>query len=142
MIYNIAIILFILMETGNVCILYFWPESRYGNGVAVFNYFHESKENHDHHLFVSYMTNWVANVKLIFIVLLLMILLIGTELMKQMTMIVMILSIMAYYWRLHPIIKELDERGQITPKGYSKVLFGMITGMIIMFSVALLVGMF
>lgn len=35
---DISIIIFIIMETANVCILYFAPDSRRGNGVAVFNH--------------------------------------------------------------------------------------------------------
>ena len=37
MILDIAIIIFCIMELGNVLILYFKPESKLGNGVAVFD---------------------------------------------------------------------------------------------------------
>lgn len=134
---DIAILIFIIMETGNICILYFAPDSRLGNGVAVFDGWEKSKADQDGHLFVRYMTNWVAGTKLIFIVLLLIILLFGDDAIKPWAVGVMILSIATYFWRLHPIIKELDNRGQITPKGYSKALFGMILGFIVMFSGAL-----
>lgn len=36
MILDIAIIIFCIMEFGNVMILYFLPDSKLGNGVAVF----------------------------------------------------------------------------------------------------------
>lgn len=36
---SIAILVFIIMESANVAILYFWPGSRIGNGVGVFNAF-------------------------------------------------------------------------------------------------------
>ena len=42
-----------------------------------------------------------------------------------------------YFWRLHPTIQTLDAMGCITPKGYSKVLGGMITGFLILFLLAL-----
>ncbi len=133
-----AIVIFILMESANVCILYWFPDSKKGNGVAVFDHWHLSKEEESAHLFTRYMTNWVAGTKLIFIVLLTVILLVGDESIKPWTVGVMILSIATYFWRLHPIIRDLDSRGYITPKGYSKILFAMIVGFIALFSGALL----
>lgn len=127
------------METANVMILYFAPDSKLGNGVAVFNPWFKAKENEADELFAKYMTNWVAGVKLIFIVLLLVILFTASEITKIWAVVAMILSIASYYFRLNPIIKKLDEMGEITPKGYSKKLFLMITGFMLMFSVALLI---
>lgn len=134
---SIAIIVFIIMESANVAILYFCPGSRLGNGVAVFNaYFNPLSE--EQRLFTSYLVNWVAGVKLIFIFLLAVILIIGTEQVKLWAVVAMILSIATYFWRLHPTIKKLDAMGCITPKGYSKALGWMITGFLIMFTLALI----
>ena len=88
---------------ANVAILYFWPGSQLGNGVGVFNAFHNS-ESEEQKLFTSYLVNWVAGVKLIFIFLLAVILLIGTEQVKLWAVVAMILSIATYFWRLHPTI--------------------------------------
>lgn len=134
---NLAIIVFVLMESANIMILYFAPDSKRGNGVAVFDAWFKSKEDEGDHLFASYMVNWVAGTKLIFIVLLLVILFTGSEITKLFGLFVMILSIATYYFRLHPIIKKLDDMGQISPKGYSKTLWMMITGFMIMFGLAL-----
>ena len=121
-----------------MAILYFWPGSRLGNGVAVFNaYFNPGSE--EQRLFTSYLVNWVAGVKLIFIFLLAVILAIGTEQIKLWAVVAMILSIATYFWRLHPTIKRLDAMGCITPKGYSKALGWMIAGFLIMFTLALVV---
>ncbi|MGD9676953.1 MAG: hypothetical protein AB7V16_01135 [Vulcanibacillus sp.] len=139
---DISIIIFVIMETANVCILYFAPDSRLGNGVAVFNHWESSKKNEDTHLFASYMTNWVAGTKLIFIMLLLVVLFTGSEITKIFTVVVMILSITTYFWRLHPIVKKLDKKGQITPAGYSKTLGFMIAGFLIMFTLALILALF
>lgn len=136
MILDIAILLFIIMESANVAILYFAPDSRLGNGVAVFNHWHESKDDENAHLFAQYMTAWVAGTKLIFIVLLTVILFTASETTKMYTMVVMILSIATYFWKLHPTIKKLDANKQITPVGYSKVLGMMITGFMLMFTFA------
>ena len=75
---SIAIIIFIIMESANIAILYFWPGSRLGNGVGVFNAF-SNPESQEQRLFAFYLVNWVAGVKLIFIFLLAVILAIGTE---------------------------------------------------------------
>lgn len=133
-----SIIAFVIMESMNVVILYFAPDFKYGNGVAVFDNFHESKEDENAYLFARYMANWVAGVKLIFIVLLLVIMFTGSETTKIFGVGVMILSIASYFWKLHPIIKKLDENGKITPKGYSKTLDFMIVGFMAMFSIALI----
>lgn len=133
---SVSILIFIVMESANVAILYFWPGSQLGNGVGVFHAFHNS-ESEEQRLFASYLVNWVAGVKLIFIVLLAVILLVGTEPVRIGAVIAMILSIATYFWRLHPIMKKLDAMGCITPKGYSKALDGMIAGFMIMFVLAL-----
>lgn len=135
---SIAMLIFIIMESANVAILYFFPGSRLGNGVGVFNAFHNS-ESEELKLFSSYLVNWVAGVKLIFIFLLAVILAMGTEQVKVWAVVAMILSIATYFWRLHPTIKKLDAMGCITPKGYSKALGWMIAGFLILFALALLV---
>lgn len=135
---SIAILIFFLMESANVAILYFWPGSQLGNGVGVFNAFHNS-ENEEQKLFASYLVNWVAGVKLIFIFLLAVILVLGTEQLRMWAVVAMILSIATYFWRLHPTIKKLDAMGCITPKGYSKALGWMIGGFLLMFTLALVV---
>lgn len=135
---SVSILIFILMEAANVAILYFWPHSQLGNGVGVFNAF-QNCENEEQKLFSSYLVNWVAGVKLIFIFLLAVILLMGSEQVRMWAVVAMILSIATYFWRLHPAIKRMDAMGYITPKGYSKVLGCMIAGFMIMFIVALAV---
>jgi len=137
-----SIIIFVIMESANVIILYFFPDSKYGNGVAVFNQWSKAQENPSERLFSSYLVNWVAGTKLIFIVLLLVILFTGGELTKQLAVAAMILSIATYFWRLHAIIKELDGKGEITPKGYSKGLDMMIAGFMGMFTIAFIISFF
>lgn len=134
---SIAILIFIIMESANVAILYFWPGSQIGNGVGVFTAFHNS-ESEEQKLFASYLVNWVAGVKLIFIFLLAVILVTGTEDVRMGAVVAMILSIATYFWRLHPTIKKLDAMGCITPKGYSKALGWMIAGFMVMFTLALI----
>ena len=136
---SIAIIIFCIMELGNVLILYFMPDSRLGNGVAVFDSWNDVKEDKALNLFSHYIAYWVAGVKLIFIFLLIVVLLTGTEITRVWAVVAMILSIATYFWCLHPIIKELDKMGKITPKGYSKTLGLMITEFLIMFSLSLII---
>ena len=138
MILDIAIIIFCIMELGNVLILYFKPDSKLGNGVAVFDAWRDVKEDKNLDLFAHYMAYWVAGVKLIFIFLLLVVLLTGNETTKIWAVVAMIISIATYFWKLHPIIKKLDSLNKISPKGYSKTLGLMISGFLLMFSTALI----
>lgn len=137
---SIAIIIFIVLETSNVIILYFNPDSKLGNGIAVFNAWEESKKDKDMHEFIKYLVYWVAGTKLIFIILLIVILLTAGETTKLFTVIGLILSISSFYWRLYPIIKGLDKRNKITPAGYSKTLGKMIFGFIIVFLISFLLS--
>ncbi|MDY2777025.1 MAG: hypothetical protein SOU51_01415 [Collinsella sp.] len=141
MYFDIAIAVFVALEAANVCILYLAPDSRLGNGVAVFNPWFAAKEDEAMALFVRYMVNWVAGTKLIFIALLLVILFTGTQITKLAAALAMIASIATYYLGLHPIIKRLDSMGQVTPSGYSRTLFAMITAFQAMFAAVAIAGL-
>jgi hypothetical protein len=67
---SIVIILFIVLESMNVIVLYFFPGSRKGNGVGIFKAYEKSKNYPDLHAFIKYLIHWVAGTKLIFILLL------------------------------------------------------------------------
>ena len=60
-----------------------------------------------------------------------------SEATKLLTMVALIASISSFFWRLFPIIKSLDQAGEITPPGYSRTLGLMITGFIGLFAAAL-----
>ncbi len=136
---DIAIIVFIVLEILNVLILYFKPDFKYGNGVSVFKEWEKGKEEELSHLFHMYMANWVAGSKLVFIALLIVVLFAGTNEIKVYAIIAAIISIATYFIKLHPIIKKLDEKDMLSKKGYSKTLFYMICGFLIMFSSALII---
>lgn len=139
---SIAMCVFLVLELMNVTMLYFNPGSKMGNGIGVFNAWEQSKENEAVHALVKYLVYWVAGTKLIFIGLLLVILFTGSELTQILSAVILILSILSFYWRLYPIIKGLDQQNHISPKGYSKTLGIMIACFILMFSVALVVSLF
>lgn len=132
---QIAIIVFTFIECLNIMILYGKPESTIGNGVGVFNAFHQLKNND----FVKYLINWVAGTKLIFIMMGIVAVAFGNKTVHLFSVIALIISILSFYWRLFPIIKKLDKKGEITPKGYSKTLNLMIVSFLSMFVIALLI---
>lgn len=134
---NAAIIVFVCMELANVLIMYFKPDFKYGNSMAVFRRWAQSQSEEKTRLFVKYLVNWVANCKLIFIVLLVVVLIVADAMLKVYAIAAMILSIAIYFVSLHPIILKLDRMGEITPKGYSRTLALMIGGFMIMFGLAL-----
>ena len=125
------------MELSNVLIMYFKPDFKYGNSMAVFKKFAESFEEENRRLFTKYMVNWVANCKLIFLALLVVVLIAGTPTIKIASIIAMILSIGIYFVSLHPIITKLDKNDDITPKGYSVKLKYTILLFIFVFAAAL-----
>ena len=138
---SIIIIIFMIMELSNVIILYFKPEFKYGNGIAVFNGWEKSKEDENMHNFVKYLVNWVAGVKLIFIILLGAIVALGNEELKILAVICLIISIATYYFRLSPLIRKLDKNNEITPKGYSKTLDLTIFSFICVFIMGLYISL-
>ncbi|QSX09502.1 hypothetical protein J0B03_05410 [Alkalibacter rhizosphaerae] len=138
----IAIFLFTVLEVSNVITLYFFPGSQRANGVGVFNAWEKSKADPEMHRFVRYLVNWVAGTKLIFLALLIVILFTGGEATKLWTVVALIVSILSFFWRLFPIIREMDKNSQITPKGYSKSLCIMIIFFVAVFFAALLLSIF
>ena len=131
---KIAIIAFIILETGNIMMMYFLPDSKMGNGVGVFKAWEKSKIDPEIHNFTKYMVNWVAGTKVIFILLLIVFLVWGDDKILPFVGVAMTLSIATFFFRLFPIMKDMDQKGQVDPKGYSKTLKWMILGMILVFS--------
>ncbi len=136
---TIAIIIFLLLETSNVFMLYFTPGTRMGNGLGVFNAYEKSKADAEVHALVKYLINWVAGTKLIFIALLIVILITGNNTTKLFSVAALILTIFTFFWRLYPAIKTMDSKDQISPKGYSKTLGWMILVFLIVFAVAMII---
>ncbi len=137
---QIGILVFIVIEVMNVLILYLKPGSRIGNGVGVFNGYHNAMKDREYKDFVVYLVNWVAGAKLIFIMLSLVIVFFGNYQTQLFTIFAFIVSISSFYVKLYPIIKKMDKDNQITPVGYHKILELMITGMIIGFVIILILN--
>lgn len=131
-----VLIVFGVLELANVLLLYLAPGSRKGNSMGFFKAYEKSKEDPEVHALVSYLVNWVAGTKLIFIVLLIGILITGNPATKVFTAIALIFSIMTFFSRLYPALKTMDERDELTPRGYSRTLRFMIIGFIATFGVA------
>ncbi len=136
-IYLIIIAIFVVLETSNVILLYFFPNSKKGNGVGVFNAYEKSKVDPEVHRLVKYLINWVAGTKIIFIALLIVILILGDDTIQFFAIAALILTIFTFYWRLYPILKAMDRNNELSPKGYSKTLGLMIGAFILMFIIAL-----
>jgi dolichol kinase len=133
---KIVILAFIVMEFSNVLALYFAPGSKYANAVGVFSAWEKSKEDPEIHDFVRYLVYWVAGAKLIFLFLLGVITLFGSSDLQRMSLVALSLATLSFYWRLFPLIRKLDQNGQIKPKNYSIVIGGMISVFILFFAMA------
>lgn len=114
---DIAILIFVVMELSNVLVMYFKPDFKYANSMAVFKQWAESQQDEKQRLFVKYLVNRVADCKLIFIALLLVVVFFANEQVKIFAVVAMIVSIAMYFVSLHSIIRKLDKQGQITPQG-------------------------
>ena len=138
---TIVTIGFLVLEAANVLTLYFFPGSKYANGVGVFNAWEKSKNDPELHAFIKYLVNWVAGTKLIFILLLIVILYSADDQTLIFTGIALVISIASFFWRLFPLIRKMDKNGQIAPQNYSTVLGGMITAFVLVFLTAVFMAM-
>lgn len=135
---EIIILIFIFLELSNVIMLYFSPGSKNANAVGVFTLWEKSKQYPDIHEFIKYLVNWVAGTKLIFILLLVGILMVGEREVQRVSLIALAVATLSFYWRLFPLIRKMDKRGDISPRNYS-IILGI---MIFVFIIAFLVGVF
>jgi hypothetical protein len=136
---SVVLLAFGLLELANVLLLYLAPGSRRGNSMGFFRAYEKSKKDPEVFALVSYLVNWVAGTKLIFIVLLIGILITGDAATKVFTAIALIFSIMTFFSRLYPALKKMDQEGEITPPGYSRTLAIMIVAFIVTFAVAVII---
>lgn len=130
-----AIVIFGLLELMNVGVLYLAPGSRKANGVGVFTAWERSKADPQVHQFVRYLVYWVAGTKLIFLGLLAVVLITGTEQTKAATSGVLALSIGVFFWRMYPVARQIDSDGNMRPVGYSRTLGVMIAAMVAVFAI-------
>ena len=131
---------FLILEATNVAMLYFYPGSKYANGVGVFKAWEKSKHDPEIHNFVKYLITWVAGTKLIFILLLIVILFTADDQTLIFTSIALVVSIASFFWRLFPLIRKMDRDFQLDPKNYSAVLGWIILAFILLFLFAILVS--
>lgn len=131
---------FIVLEATNVLTLYFFPVSKYANGVGVFKAWEKSKADPEIHNFIKYLVNWVAGTKLIFILLLIVILWSADNQTLMFSGIALVISITSFFWRLFPLIRKMDQEGQIDPKKYSVVLGWMILAFILIFLTGIIIS--
>jgi hypothetical protein len=133
---TIVILAFIILEFSNVLAMYFAPGSKYANAVGVFSAWEKSKQDPEIHDFVRYLVYWVAGAKLIFLFLLGVITLFGNSDMQRMSLVALCIATISFYWRLFPLIRKMDQNGQINPKNYSIVIGVMIALFIVFFALA------
>jgi len=136
---KIVIFVFMLLELSNVLALYFFPGSKYANAVGVFSAWEQSKQYPEIHDFVRYLVYWVAGVKLIFLLLLAVVVAFTDLDSQRMSLLALSIATASFFWRLFPLIRKMDKRGQIEPRNYSIFLGVMIFIFIVFFVVAVIV---
>lgn len=136
---RIVILAFMLLELSNVIAMYFAPGSKYANAVGIFSAWEKSKQDPEIHSLIQYLVFWVAGAKLIFLLLLGVIILFGDSNLQRISLVALGLATLTFYWRLFPLIREMDRNGQVEPKNYSIILGGMIAVFIVLFAMAAIV---
>lgn len=123
---NIVLALFILLELSNVLALYFSPTLKQANAVGVFKAWDKSKKDSDIHNLIKYLIFWVAGSKIIFLALLIVVLFFADPTIKIFATLALVLSISSFYYKMYPLIKQMDKNNELDPKGYSRKLGIMI----------------
>lgn len=141
MLLNIVLIIFLLLEISNVIILIKAPEFKYGNSMINFKHWNQVKEDEDLYLFTKYLINWVACTKLIFIIIMISVLLFGDFRIKAISTVAMVFAMGFYYFYLHPLISQLDQKNKLTINGYSKTLSTTIAVMIVVLILSLVISL-
>ena len=135
---TIIIVFFVMLEVMNVALLYFQPGSKRGNALGYFTSWEKSKKDPEIHTLMQYLVYWVAGTKLIFIGLLVVIVVVSNERTMMYAVGILIVSISSFYWKLYPLIKQMDRNNLLTVKGYAKKLGVMIGVFILVFLTSLL----
>lgn len=136
---QVVIIVFCILEGLNILVLYTSPKMDKGNGVGIFKIIHELDENEQIYSLIKYLTNWVGNVKLIFVALAITIVIFGDETTQFHATLALAFSTIMFYITLYPILRKLDKEDSLVVKGYSKTLAISILSFIIMFFVAVII---
>lgn len=134
-------VVFGVLEVMNVAVLYRAPGSRKANGVGVFTAWEKSKADPEVHLLVRYLVYWVAGVKVIFLALLAVIVVTGTERTKTAAGAALAATVAVFFWRLFPLARRADAAGAMRPTGYSRTLGIMIAVMVAALAIATIAAM-
>jgi len=134
----VAIALFMMLELGNVFMLYFKKDSTIANGIGTFKAWEKSKSDPAVNDLVKYLANWVAGTKIFILSLLTVIVIFGPPELYPWVLLAMIISIASFYVGLFPLARKMDREDMLTPKGYSKTLGAMIAIFIIVFAILFL----
>ena len=138
---QIGILVFIVIETSNILVLYLAPGLKKANGLGVFTAWEKAREDESMAPFARYMAAWVAGTKLIFILVGGAVILWGNIEIQLATAGALALSISSFFWQLYPIIRKMDREGRIVPAGYSRTLTGMIiafiAGFLVIFGISM-----
>lgn len=119
---NVVLAIFIILESLNLLVLYLKPSMKQANGIGVFNAWNKSKKDPEIHDFIKYLVYWVAGTKLITISLLSVVLILAEPTLKIIAVGVLAITITSFYWKMFPIINQMDRDGNILPAGYHKTL--------------------
>lgn len=135
---QIVIIVFLVLETLNIIVLYSNPRMKQGNGVGIFKVLDNIDQEGQVYQLIKYLTTWIANAKVIFVALGITIVIFGDETVQLHAALAFVFSILMFYVTLYPILNKLDKEGNISPSGYSKTLAYTILSFVATFIVGII----
>jgi hypothetical protein len=130
-------LVFAFVETLNMLELYFMRDKSVFNGVSIFKGWEKSKTDPEVYEFVQYLINWLAGVKLIVLALVVILVFTASERTLILSAIVLVIAVASFYWRLYPMIRKMDNGGNIQPGGRSRQLGLMVACLEFVFIVAI-----
>ncbi len=136
---QVVILVFVVLEILNILVLYTSPTMKEGNGVGMFKKIHEIDPEGETFQLIKYLTNWVANAKVIFAALAITIVIFGSETAQMHAAFALIFSTLMFYFTMYPILKKVDEEGRLMKRGYSKTLAYTILAFILTFIAGLII---
>lgn len=136
---QVVILVFVVLEILNIVVLYTSPTMMEGNGLGIFKKIHEIDENGETFQLIRYLTNWVANAKMIFAALAITIIIFGDETTQFHAALALMFSTLMFYFTMYPILKKMDMEGKLLKRGYSKTLAYTILSFILTFIAGIII---
>jgi hypothetical protein len=123
---RIFLLIFVVIETLNMLELYFMQDQCVFNGISCFSAWDKTRHDPEVHELIRYLVNWVAGMKLIVIALVLVLVIAAPDATLITAALALSVTIASFFWRMFPMLRQMDRQGHVGPRGKSRMLLIMI----------------